>query len=138
MADGKGALPAHRMQGTADAEAIHVSDLVAFSWSPAPGDAWTHYNANVEYDQWCAPSSASGLLIFEGVAPESSFAARVAELRFAFSDGFTLDLETGATLNVGGPWLWNPAVGSLDPLGASGRLGSETDIQLSTEAVSYT
>lgn len=102
--------------GTAGNDVIRATDLVAFAWQPLPGDS-TEIWEEAGHAVWWQESSATGLVVFEGVSATSAFTADPASFDFRFTTGVHV---TQQDLTEGGPWSWNAATGTLDPQVARG------------------
>ncbi len=59
----------HLLQGTGGSEVLDTATLVAFTWRPDPGEAWDFWN-EAGHATWSRESSATGLVVFEGVTLE--------------------------------------------------------------------
>lgn len=100
-------------------DAMVLGTAVAFAWQPDPGEAATFWS-EAGHAVWSGESQAAGTVVFLGVAADAAFAATPAGFSFAFTNG----VQAGpAAIATGGPWVWNPATGTLDPQAARGGDG---------------
>jgi hypothetical protein len=106
-------MQSHRITGTAAGELIRADALLAFGWVSEGATRWTP-GAHGGFD---VPSTAWGEVVFLGVQVGQAFAAAPLSLDFIFTTG----VHAGAaTLTLGGPWSWDPAMRLLDPHRARG------------------
>ena len=111
--------------GTSGNDSISVRGTVTFVWVPDPQNSYTWTSQSYDWigtggetdSAGTGPSTATGVVMFDGVAASEAFSASASDLQFHFSGGGYGDRSGLGWTNE---WSWNPATGVLDPGGSGG------------------